>query len=113
MPIFFDYNKLLKHYSTSAKRMQALSKLAEGKYIGPTIAGSSYLLNTNILFLGYPPAQLDHYIKLASKRNYLDYKLNKFSGLDLSMYPEITEKEIINNPLLELNKKILYFKQEK
>ena len=113
MPIFFDYNKLLKNFSTSAKRIDALSKLAQGRYLGPNIAGSSYLLNTTILFKGYPPAQLDHYIKLASKRNYLDYKLNRFTGLDLNMYPEISQKEILNNPLLELDKKILYFKQEK
>lgn len=112
MPIFFDYDKISKYYSTSARRVESLRKLAEKRYLGPNIVGSSYLLNTGILFARYPPSQVDHYIQLASLRSYLDYKLNKFTGLDLNMYPEISLISIKNNPLLELDKKILYFKQE-
>lgn len=113
MPIFFDYDKLASLYSTPKKRLEILQSLAQNKYFGKNITGSSYLLNTDILFKRYPPAQLDHYVELASKRNYLDYKFNNFTGLDLELYPEISIQKIKNNPLLELQNKILYFKQEK
>ena len=113
MPIFFDYDKLVNLYTTPKKRVEVLQKLAQKNYFGKNIIGSSYLLNTDILFKKYPPSQLDHYIELASKRNYLDYKLNNFLGLDLELYPEISIQKILNNPLLELKNKILYFKQEK
>lgn len=76
--------------------------------------GKSFILNPDPLFSA---KRLDivhkvQYIKLAARRNYLNYKLYKHTYLDLSYYPDLMIDAIKYNPLLNITENKIYFKYE-
>ena len=76
--------------------------------------GQSFILNPAALFndrctdIVYKV----QYIKLAARRNYINYKLYKHKHLDLSYYPDLNVDAIKYNPLLTTTNNNLYFKYE-
>ena len=96
-PFRFKYNK---------KIIQAAEK--------GLIRGNSYLLHEDDLLeneLGGTINDIYQYIKLASLRNYLDYKTLKDRSLDLDI-ALTAEDGIANNKLLIVSDKKIYFKYE-
>ena len=76
--------------------------------------GHSFILNPEPLF-DVKRIDLVHkvqYIKLAARRNYLNYKLYGHKHLDLSYFPDLMVDAIKYNPLLYTNENKLYFKYE-
>ena len=52
------------------------------------------------------------YLRLASLRNYADYKLTGQTYLDITLYPDINKQAIANNPLIQIINTKIYFKYE-
>lgn len=77
-------------------------------------AGSNFLINPEPLFNDNSVDSLykAQYIRLAARRNYLQYKLFGDTTLDLTLYPDINLQAIQFNPLLSTAQKQLKFKYE-
>jgi len=52
------------------------------------------------------------YVKLAARRDYTQYKLYGYKGLDSSYFPELNLELIKHNPLLKIAGKHILFKYE-
>ncbi len=78
------------------------------------LAGSSFLLNPKKFFEDKTTdiiwkAQV---IRLAGRRDYLQYKLYGHKFLDLSFFPDIELSNIRSNPLIKITENKIYFKYE-
>lgn len=101
-----DYNKVLKLIYKLAIKKTIISRY--------TLTGTSYLLNP------IPLTQQNNidilykiqYLKLASMRDYGLYKLYKYSGLDISFFPDLKVELLNTNPLLKLTTTQLQFLYE-
>jgi hypothetical protein len=125
MPVFFDIDKL--EYISKGCPFRFMSYLEQhaskrlpskkDKYpLLTKIAGQSFLLNpsdllkdkgTDILF------KLQ-YVKLAARRDYLFWKVNKYKGLVLSYFPDLilSKTQLKQNPLLVVTESDINFKYE-
>jgi len=79
-----------------------------------SISGYSFLLNPDPLF----KSKVDilyrvQYIKLASRRDYSQYKYTRQTALLLSYYPDIIIEQINHNPLLTVTQTEINFKYER
>ena len=76
--------------------------------------GSSFILNPHALFISnVDPLFKVQFIKLAAKRDYALYKLHGYKDLQLSYFPDLLIDVIKQNPLLEVTKTEIKFKQER
>jgi hypothetical protein len=124
MTLFFDLKKLESkansNYTNFVEilRLHYLKKTIPRSYkdkVKPVIGlhGQSFLLNPKPLF--YAKVDLVYkvqYIKLAARRNYIDYKLYGNKYLDVLHFPDLNVDAIQYNPLLKINDNKLYFKYE-
>lgn len=78
-------------------------------------AGTSFLLNPAPFFKNknYDPGFRAQYIRLAGRRDWLNYKLYGDSSLDLTLFPDIDYSVICFNPLLAIANNRLHFKYER
>jgi hypothetical protein len=78
------------------------------------ISGNSYLLNAAPLFADKITDIIykAQYIKLAGRRDYLQYKLYGDKSLDLSYFLDINLDYIKHNPLLTITNNKIKFKYE-
>jgi hypothetical protein len=104
--------KALEHYYNN--RTIPKNKYEKYKPLTKSLRGNSYLLNPRDFFndLTTDIIYKAQYIRLAARRDYLLYKHYGFKYLDLSFLPEISINAIKTNPLITINKQILYFKYE-
>lgn len=127
MALFFDINKLERRSNGDYVTMVQLLEVYYLGYIPRSVPskisrisiaglrGPSFLLNPIELFNSVADmAHKAQYIRLAALRSFFIYKIHRFTGLDLSLYPDVSLKLISNNPLLYLtdNNSKLNFKYE-
>jgi hypothetical protein len=76
--------------------------------------GSSFLINPESLFSDKSVDNIykAQYIKLAGRRDYINFKINGDKSLHLSLYPDVNLLAIKTNPLLLISNNKLYFKYE-
>ncbi len=117
--LFYNYQNIKDIAKYNPTRiLQTLVKYKDKKILNldvlNKIKGSSYLLNISDL-VNDKTVDILHkmqYLELAAKRNYSDYKYNRFSGLDLSMFPDIDIAKLKYNKLLTVTNNTLNFKYE-
>lgn len=98
-------------YKGSPPKKNKYSTLPQ--YNRKDLFGDSFILNPGELLASkHDPAYVAQYIRLAARRSYLLYKLYKFTGLDLRLYPDIDISKIKHNPLLKIVNSTIYFKFE-
>lgn len=126
MTLFFNLGTLELHTGNDPEYMlAALEKFYNGitipqsakekyKPIKQLQAGSSFLLNPEPLFKDHitDPIYKAQYIRLAGRRNYLDYKTQGRKTLDLTLYVDINLSTIKYNPLITTQNNRLLFKYE-
>ena len=126
MILFFDLNKLEQYTAGNNEYLvvalqkfylgRTIPKNAREKYkpIPQLTAGSSCLLNPEPLFSDTRTETIfkAQYIKLAGRRNYLDYKVFQEKSLDLTLYTDINLAAIKYNNLLTAQNNRLLFKYE-
>lgn len=88
--------------------------LAKAKPLNGISGGTSYLLNAAPLFADKSTDIIykAQYIKLAGRRDYLQYKLYSDNTLDLSYFLDINIDYIKHNPLLTITNNKIKFKYE-
>jgi hypothetical protein len=103
-----DPTKLLKllvqHYNHKVLDLNIVNKLK----------GSNFLLNL-IDLVEDKTVDILHkyqYLELSAMRRYSDYKYYGFSGIDLSLYPDIDIEKIKHNKLLTVINNAINFKYE-
>lgn len=76
--------------------------------------GSSFLLRPDLLFNDKTVDNIykSQYIKLAGRRDFINFSVNNDKSLHLSYYPDINLSAIKTNPLLAISNNKLYFKHE-
>jgi hypothetical protein len=123
MTLFFDMDKLEKVSKYSPAKVIGNLKdyyynKLPSRYDDPKvrqIAGLSFLLNPAPLFNESRSIDLMYvyqYIKLASYRNYGEYKLHGLKSLNLTFFPDIKKELLTLNPLLKVSNKEITFKHE-
>ena len=126
MTLFFNLGILELHTNNDPEYMLvALEKFYKGITIPKTAkekykpikqlqAGSSFLLNPESLFNDRitDPIFKAQYIRLAGRRNYIDYKKLGIRSLDLTFYVDINLITIKYNPLITAHNNALLFKYE-
>ena len=92
------------------RRNMNKTRYDEYKAIPELGAGRSYLLEPKKLLNSkssdYHKAI---YIRLAGRRNYMDYKTYGIKYLNLSLYPDLRRDLLSSNPLLRIEDNKLYF----
>lgn len=103
------YMSLLEyHYTGKIPNKKSKYKLTKN------LSGYSFLLNPEPLFISKVDILYKvQYVKLASRRDYSQYKISKIKGLLLSYYPEIIIEQINHNPLLIVTQTEINFKYER
>lgn len=100
---FFYKGKILpKHHRSRYKPLKTMRR------------GNSFLINPESLFSDKSVDNIykAQYIKLAGRRDYINYKINVDASLHLSLYPDINLQAIKTNPLIIISNNKLYFKHE-
>jgi len=127
--IFYDWEKVLKLSKGKTKNTVRLMVIytysikvpkkdkSISRFYRQDITGDSFLLNPKAIFknkLQVTLEQMVAYMELASYRNYLDYKWQGIKTLPYR-YTEITQQDIEDNPLLELDEQdnINFYYEEK
>jgi hypothetical protein len=113
MTLFFSYDKL-SSLKSPKKILQAMHKLYMQHPLYTKYIGNSFLLNPSPLFIAnISDRDKQVYVHYASLRNYSDYKILGFKGLDISLYPDIINyTELKNNPFITVKNNIASFKYE-
>lgn len=125
MTLFFNILRLESETNNDPTYIvKALEKYYQGR-IYPTsikekykpitgLQGKSFILKPEPLFskLNVDIIHIAHYIRLAGRRNYLDYKHFNQRSLDLSLFPDLDFDTLKYNPLLEIAGNQLKFKFE-
>lgn len=116
MALFFDLTSIQKEAKCNPNTILTIfDSLSNNLSLGSKFVGTNFLLNPKGLLTRKTNIDILYkiqYIVLASKRDYINYKLYNFAGLDLSLYPDLNRKAIASNPLLEIKNNILYFLYE-
>lgn len=105
-----NINKLLAAFEYHVtKRLPKQFKLRNKNF-----AGSSFMLDPAPLFAikSVDPIYIAQYIKLASYRDYTNYKLYNHTHLDLSFYPDLKVEVVKHNPLIIVNSNSIRLKFE-
>jgi hypothetical protein len=113
--VFFDYKKLHKEAKgIHGVFLDIFDKLSRNKVLIPSkVLGASFLLRPrNLLISNVDPLYKLQSIFLASKRSYSDFSLYGTTGLDMTLYPEISLAKVINNPLISVVNTTIYFNTE-
>lgn len=96
------------HYTGKLPNKNSKYKLTKN------LKGYSFLLNPEPLFTSKVDILYKvQYIKLASRRDYSQYKYAKIAGLLISYYPDIIIEQIKHNPLLIVTEIEINFKYER
>lgn len=124
MTLFFNLETLEAQAQGDSNKFMAMleyhhskrlpSKYSKYKPSRVSLAGSSFLLNPESLFVDKSTDILYklQYIKLAARRDYSFYKQYKIKSLQLSYYPDIILAAIKHNPLLNITQSEILFKYE-
>lgn len=102
----------LEHYYN--KRILSINQYEKYPPIKKPLYGSSFLANPKDFFADKKTDILHRaqYLRLSGRRDYSIYKLYGIKYLDLSFLPEVPISSISANPLLTINKNLVYFKYE-
>jgi hypothetical protein len=122
MALFFNLHNLELDAGSDQKRFMMLLTLHYTKRLPDKpwqksrlpLNGFSYMLNPAPIFnnKNIDIAHIIQYIKLAGRRDYALYILNKVITLDLSYFPDLDTSKILANPLLKILNKQIHFKYE-
>ena len=125
MIILFNWKKILRrakykqgralkifYYLSHDLEIKSLEDPMSPLMLGMDYSGSSFVLNPKPIFSGkYTDLERIQYIAMASLRSYPEYKLRKTTTLHFLLSP-LSEKQINNNRLLNLDNNQIRFKYE-
>jgi hypothetical protein len=118
--ILFDWNKIIKESDRKAKKFFAILHLLTFNSVpknrkdilysvyGKDYSGSSFLVHPEKIFYyfsQYSVSEWVEYVKIASMRNYNNYRISKDTSLDLY----ILDKQIKGNRLLTVKNNKIFF----
>lgn len=126
MTLFFNLQTLESETGNDPNYIvQALYYFYKGIFIPKTIhtkyrplrrlkEGFSFLLNPEPLFNDKRTENIHkaQYIKLAGRRSYINFTVNKDARLDLTMFPDINISAIETNPIIQIIDNKIQFKYE-